>query len=128
MTRPLFSAPVNSVTVPGTDGELTLLPNHIPLVTPLKAGEIIIRQGDKETYVAISSGFLTVEPTRITILADAADLLEELDEKKIEEAKAKAEKLLTEKQFADDRSFADAAAMLERSIAQLKIVRKRRHK
>lgn len=128
LTRPVYSGKITSVTVPAAEGELTILPHHLPLMTPLRAGEIIIREGEKEHYIAISSGFLIIDPKKITILSDSADMLEELDEEKIAEAKARAEKLLTEKKFADDRAFADATALLEKSLAQLKVVRKRKHR
>lgn len=128
LSRPVFSGKIRSVTVPGVEGVLTILPHHIPLMTPLKAGEIVIRHEDgKEEYLAIDSGFFIVDPKKITILAESADRLEELDEQKIAEAKERAEKLLADRKFADNRAFADATALLERSIAQLKIIRKRRH-
>lgn len=126
LTRPAFSGKVTSITVPGMDGELTILPGHIPLITPLKSGEVTIRDSEKTTYMAISSGFLIVDKEKTTLLADSAEHLEELDEKKIEEAKERAEKLLTDKKFADDRAFADATAMLEKSVAHLKIIRRRK--
>jgi F-type H+-transporting ATPase subunit epsilon len=127
LARPVFKGRVASITVPGQEGELTILPKHIPLMTSLKAGEIIIR-GDngKEDYVAISSGVMVIDPKKITILVDSADMLEELDEKKIQEAKERAEKLLTEKKFADDVAFADATALLEKSLAQLKVLRRKK--
>jgi F-type H+-transporting ATPase subunit epsilon len=127
LTKPTFSGPVNSITVPGADGELTIMAHHIPLITPLKAGEIIIRHDDKETYMAVSSGFLVIDPGKVTVLADSADMLDELDEEKIMAAKAQAEKMLTEKQFADDRAFADTSAVLEKSIAQLKVLKRKKH-
>jgi F-type H+-transporting ATPase subunit epsilon len=127
LTRPVFNGRIASITVPGQDGQLTILPKHIPLMTPLKAGEIIIRHNDgKEDYVAISSGVMTIDPKKITILVDSADMLEELDEKKIREAKERAEKLLTEKKFADDVAFADVSALLEKSLAQLKVLKRRK--
>lgn len=96
-------------------------------MTPLKAGEIVIRHNDgKEDYVAISSGVMVIDPKKITILVDSADMLEELDEKKIREAKERAEKLLTEKKFADDVAFADVSALLEKSLAQLKVLKRKK--
>lgn len=126
LSKPAFTGSVTSVTVPGADGELTILNNHIPLITPLKSGEITIREGKKTTPIAISNGFLIVDPAHVTILADTAEKLEELDENKIQAAKDKAEKLLKEKKFATDREFADATAALEKSVAHLHILRKRR--
>ncbi|MBN1258191.1 ATP synthase F1 subunit epsilon [Candidatus Peregrinibacteria bacterium] len=127
LDRHVFNGKVVSLTVPGISGELTILPHHIPLVAPLKAGEITIRETDGQAkYLAIGSGFLVVANDKVSILADSADLLEELSEAKIMEAKEKAEKAIREKQFADDRSFADATAVLEQSLAQLKVLRKRK--
>jgi len=127
MYRKVFAGNAVAITVPGVEGELTILPHHIPLITPLKAGEIKIREEDgKEKFLAIGNGFLMVESDKVSILADTADLLDELTEEKILEAKQRAETALTEKKFADDRSFADATALLEQSIAQLKVLRKRK--
>lgn len=126
LTHPSFSEKVTSVTVPSIDGELTLMAHHIPLITLLKAGEITLRQGDREAFFAISSGFLVVDPNHVSILADSVEKLEELNEEKIRIAKENAEKLLTEKKFSDDRSFADVTATLEKSLAHLHILKKHR--
>jgi F-type H+-transporting ATPase subunit epsilon len=127
MDRHVFDGDVASITVPGKDGELTILPHHIPLVTPLKAGEIAIKEmNGGAQYLAVGSGFLIVAQDKVTILADNADLLDELTEEKILEAKERAENALKDKKFEDDRSFADASALLEQSIAQLKVLKKRK--
>ena len=122
-----FAGNVASVSVPSIKGYLTILPHHIPLVTPLGHGEITIRHTDgKEEFLAVSGGFLVITTTQITIMADSAEHTHELDEQKIMEAKTKAEQMLKEKQFADDRGYADAVSALERSLNQLKILRKRK--
>lgn len=127
MYRRVFDGKAKSLTVPGIDGELTILPNHISLITPLKAGEIKIREDDgAEQFLAIGNGFVTVENNKVSILADAVDLLDELTEEKILEAKQRAETTLKEKKFADERAFADASALLEQSIAQLKVLKRRK--
>jgi len=122
-----FGGNVQSVTVPSINGYLTILPHHIPLVTPLGHGEIkIVHSGGTEEFLAVSGGFLVVMKKQITILADSAEHTHEMNEQKIMEAKERAEQALKNKQFADDRSYADAVALLERSINQLKILKKRR--
>lgn len=127
MYRRVFDGNAVSITVPGTEGELTILPHHIPLITPLKAGEIKIKEEDgKEKFLAIGNGFVMVENNKVSILADSADLVDELTEEKILEAKKRAETALKEKKFADDRAFADTTALLEQSIAQLKVLKKRK--
>jgi F-type H+-transporting ATPase subunit epsilon len=128
LTRPAFSGKVQSVTVPGAEGELTILPHHIPLITPLASGEVVIREDGKTTHFAISSGFLIVEKGKVSLMVDSAERLEEMDEKRIQEAKERAEKLLTEKKFATDREFADATAMFEKSVAHLHMLKRHRHK
>jgi F-type H+-transporting ATPase subunit epsilon len=126
LTKPAFSGKVDSVTIPGSEGEMTILKNHIPLITPLSSGEVVIRQGKEVTHMAISRGFLIVEKDKATVMADSAERLEELDEVKIRAAKIYAEKLLTEKHFKDDREFADATAALEKSVAHLHMLKKHR--
>ena len=88
--RRTFEGKVTSVTLPAVEGELTILAHHLPMVTPLKAGEVMVREGNKEHYFAIDGGFLVVQKDKITILVDSSDSLEELNEEKILEAKAKA--------------------------------------
>jgi len=127
LTRPAFSGKVHSVTAPGTEGELTILPHHIPLITPLASGEVVIREDGKTTHMAVSSGFLIVEKEKVSLMVDSAERLDELDETKIQEAKARAEKLLTEKKFASDREFADATAALEKSVAHLHMIKRHHH-
>jgi F-type H+-transporting ATPase subunit epsilon len=126
LTKPAFSGKVDSVTIPGSEGEMTVLKNHLPLITPLVSGEVVIRQGKEITHMAISRGFLIVEKDKATVMADSAERLEELDEVKIRAAKVYAEKLLTEKKFKDDREFADATATLEKSVAHLHMLKKHR--
>ena len=126
LTKPAFSGKVDSVTIPGSEGVMTVLKNHLPLITPLVSGEVVIRQGKETTHMAISRGFLIVEKDKVTVMADSAERLEELDEVKIRAAKVYAEKLLTEKKFKDDREFADATAALEKSVAHLHILKKHR--
>ena len=126
LTRPAFSGKVESVTVPGSEGQMTVMRHHIPLITPLVSGEVVIHHGKEVTHFAISSGFLIVERDKVNLMVDSADRLEELDEEKIQEAKKRAEKLLAEKKFSTDREFADATAALEKSIAHLRVVKKHR--
>ncbi len=122
-----FTGNVQSVTVPSLTGYLTILPHHIPLVTVISHGEITIRHiGKEEEYLAVSGGFLVVGKNQITILADSAEHSHALDEQKVLEAKTKAETMIKERKFSDDRSYADAVSLLEQSLNQLKILRKRK--
>jgi F-type H+-transporting ATPase subunit epsilon len=118
--------PADSVTLPTAAGEITILPNHIPLVSVLRPGEIVVRHGAHEEYLSASTGFLEVHGNTITILADTAETVESLVEEEIVKAKERAEALLKEKRDASDVSYAQAAAVLERELARLKVYRKRR--
>lgn len=89
-----------------------------------------LKTGNQEEFLAISTGFVEVRGgNEVAVLADTAERLEELELEKIEEAKKRAEAILAEKRFADDRSFADAAANLERELARYKVAsrKKRSH-
>lgn len=121
----VFKEEIEQLTFPSKLGEITILPDHMPLVGLVGFGELVIQYGGKESYIAISGGVFEVLGNNIVrILADTAEHAEALNLKAIEEAEARARKVLTEKEFTDDRSFADAAASLEKELARLKVARK----
>ncbi|MFC1612474.1 ATP synthase F1 subunit epsilon [Patescibacteria group bacterium] len=121
-----FKDTVDSVTIPTKMGEITVLPNHIPLVSAIMPGEIIAKKDGKEEYLSISTGFLEVSNNNVTLLADTAEMVESLVEEEILKAKERAEKLLEEKRHESDVQFAEVAAHLEREMARLKVYRRRR--
>lgn len=125
--RVILSEEVDQVTIPTEDGEITVLPHHIPLVGLLKAGELIIKKGGAVIPLAVSGGMLQVRADGMTILADTAERVEEIIEERAEEARKSAEKLLEEKRFAAEE-YATIAAKMEKELARLKVVRKWRHK
>lgn len=128
-TRNLLSEEVDSVTIPTQMGEITVLPNHLPLVAILAPGELVVRKGGNESYYAVSSGYIEVLPgNTLKILADTAERAEELDAKKIEDARERARRVMEEKIHVDDVAYAGAAAALERELARLKVVRRRAHR
>lgn len=142
--RVVYKDEIDSVTIPTKEGEITVLPNHIPLVAILKPGVLVVRKGEKENYMAVSGGFIEVQSsfakatddklnsasgkqtTRVIILADTADRAEELTLEAVEAAREKARKMLEEKKFIDDVSYNAAAGALERELARLKVVHKHR--
>jgi F-type H+-transporting ATPase subunit epsilon len=127
--RVLFEEEVLSATLPTETGEITVLPNHVPLVTNLVPGvaELKLKDGNIED-VALSSGCIKIGENTITVLADTAERGEELDLSVIEEAKAKADKLMKEKVSESEESFAEAAAIMERELARYKAVNKYRQR
>lgn len=125
--RIVYKDIVDSLTLPTREGEITVLPQHIPLVSVLVPGAITVRKGADEQYMAVSGGFIEVQPNnRVVVLADTAERAEELTEEAIEKARADAQKVLSEKRATDTESFAAAAAALERELARLRVARKHR--
>ena len=124
--RQVYSEEVDLVVAPGVDGEMAILPGHAPLMTTLQPGELLIRRDGEETPLVITGGFLEVRPERVTVLADAAERVEEIDAERAEEAKRRAEERLGEKLGAADLARAEAA--LRRSMIRLRVVQKRRRR
>ena len=125
--RVVFSEDVDQVTIPTMDGEITVLPHHIPLVGLLKAGELIIKKGGEIIPLAVSGGMFQVRADGVTILADTAERVEEILEERAEEAHKAAEKLMEEKRF-DAEEYATIAAKIDKELTRLKVVRKWKHK
>lgn len=116
------------VTVPTEDGEITILPEHIPLISILKPGVIEIKMEDEELEVmSVSGGFLEVMRDKIVVLADTAERAAELDEARIEEAKARAEERKKNLANIDEVQFTNIAVQLEKELARLKALSRWRH-
>lgn len=124
--RVVFSDDVDVVIAPGVEGQLGILPHHSPLMTMLLPGELLVRKGGEEFYLAISGGFLEVRPDRIIVLADAAERAEEIDVARAEEAKRRAEERL--KAHPPEADEARVEAALRRSLARLKVVERRKRR
>ncbi|MEK7637535.1 MAG: ATP synthase F1 subunit epsilon [Patescibacteria group bacterium] len=125
--REVYRDTVDSVSLPTIDGEITVLPHHVPLSTILKPGELIIRKGKGARPYAVSGGFIEVQPQQLIILADTAEQLEEIDEQRAQEAIERAKKLKEE--MREDRvEHALVTSKLERDLNRLKLVRKYKHR
>jgi len=122
--RVVYEDEIDQITLPTKLGEITILPNHLPLVSSLTTGEVLIKKGNEEIPLAVSGGFIEFANNKLTILADTAERVEELEESKIEEARKKVEELLAKKQDIDDVAYANLAAQMERELARLKVVKK----
>lgn len=123
--RVVFEDKVDSVSMPTAEGEITVLPNHIPLVSLLRAGVLKIKKAGEEIPLAVSGGIIEVDGKRVVVLADTAERADELEEEKIEAAREAARALMESKR-GDAEGFAEATAILERELARLKVARKRR--
>ena len=95
--RVVMSDEVDGVVLPTAMGEIGILPHHIPLVALLAPGEIRVKKNNEELLLAVSGGFIEVQPTRVVVLADTAEHAEEIDEQRAEEARKRAEELRTSK-------------------------------
>ena len=124
--RLAYSDTVDSVQLPGVEGELGVLPHHTPLVSMLGLGELRIRKdGEVETF-AIAGGFLQVRPDKVVVMAEMADMAAEIDLEKAEEARKEAERAL-EGGFHEGADLAAARAALQ--VAHLRQrVAERRHR
>lgn len=122
--RLAYSDEVDSVQLPGIEGELGVLPHHAPLVTLLKPGVLRIRQGPQETELAVGGGFMQVLPTQVTVLADTAERAEEIDEERAQQARERA--LAAIQNRAGTLEAAQAEESLRRSMVRLKLVQRRR--
>jgi F-type H+-transporting ATPase subunit epsilon len=122
----VYSDDVDMVVAWGLEGQLGILPHHAPLMTMLQAGELIIKRGSEESYLAVSGGFLEVRPDKVIILADACERAEEIDIARAEEAKRRAGEIMKARPPRTDSVAAEAA--LRRSLVRLKVAEKVRRK
>ncbi len=115
------------VTVPTKSGEITVLPNHIPLVSILHSGVIEVKKTDGSLeFIVVSGGFIEVLSGKIVILADTAQRAEEIDDAMVEEAKLRAEKLRKTTKSADNVQFVNIAAQLEKELSRIRALNKGR--
>jgi F-type H+-transporting ATPase subunit epsilon len=120
----VYSEDVEMVTLPGVEGEMGILPQHVGLMTQLVPGEMIVLRGGRELFLAVGEGLVEVTAQRVAILTDMAIAADKIDEAKAEEARRRAEARLREKVSAEE--IASLNASIARSLAQLRVKRRRR--
>lgn len=118
--RKVYSDEVNMVIVRGELGELGILPKHAPFVTPLVISAVRIKKDGEEQLVAISGGFLDVNPEKIVILAETAELPEEIDLDRAIAAKERAQQRLSRKDM-DQIDFRRAELSLQRALIRINV-------
>src|SRR6266852_9872476 len=111
-----YSEDVEMVTLPGVEGEMGILPQHVPLMTQIVPGEIIARKEGRDYFLAVGEGFVEVTGERVAIMTDMAIRAEKIDEAKAEEARQRAEARLQEK--LSDEEVASVNSALTHSLAQ----------
>src|SRR5688500_6651452 len=124
--RTVFQGDVDIVVLPGAAGEMGILPHHAPVLAILKYGVIKIRQGGKEDLFAVAGGIAEVQPDIVTILADAAENIEDIDITRAKAAKKRAEDALAKIGPADQDAYLKMEAALRRSNLRLDVVRRYR--
>jgi F-type H+-transporting ATPase subunit epsilon len=123
--RTVFQGDVDIVVLPGSAGEMGILPHHAPVLTTLKYGVIKVRRNNKEELFAVAGGVAEVQPTIITILADAAENIEEIDIVRAKAAKKRAEDALANLSPEEDRdAYLVMEAALRRSNLRLDVVKR----
>ena len=123
--REVFSDEVDSVIAPGIDGQLGILPMHAPLMTILKPGELTVKKGGEEDmYVAVSGGFMEVLGNKVSVLADACERSDEIDEERAQQAMQRAQERLANR--SSDMELERAVASLQRAQVRVNLVRRRR--
>ena len=123
--RTVLTEEVDMVIAPGAAGELGILPRHVPLLTTLKPGELRVLQNGQWDSLAVGGGFMQVDQRGVTVLADAAERVDEIDEARAMEARRLAETELATA-GTDVQARAEAQAALLRAIARIGVVERRR--
>jgi len=119
----VYSEDVEMVTLPGVAGQMGILPQHVPLISQMVPGEMIVRKDGHEIFFATGAGLIEVAATRVSILTDLAVQADKIDEAKAEEARQRAEARLREKLSGEQVAAVNAS--LTRSLAQLRVKRRR---
>ena len=120
----VFFGDVEMVTLTGVEGEMGIMPGHMPVMTQLTAGELAVRQDGQNLFLAVCDGFVQITETNVSVLTDMAVKADDIDETKAVEAQKKAEARLAQKLSAEESATVHAA--LVHATTQLNV--KRRHK
>jgi F-type H+-transporting ATPase subunit epsilon len=118
-----YSDNVEMVTLPGVEGQLGILPSHAPLMTQLVPGELIVRKGGHDDFLAVGEGLVEVTGEYVAIATDMAVASDKIDEAAVEEARKRAAARLNEKLSSEE--VASVNASIARSLAQLRVKRRR---
>ncbi|MEY2498487.1 MAG: F-type H+-transporting ATPase subunit epsilon [Verrucomicrobiota bacterium] len=118
-----YSEDVEMVTLPGSEGELGVYPNHVPLLTTLNPGELRVLKGGRESFLAVGEGFVEITGDAVSVLTDMALEPAAIDEHAAEAAVARAQKAM--KEGAGSEGIAAIQASLQKALAQLHVKRRR---
>ena len=122
--RTVFEDSVTQVTLPTADGEITILPNHVSYISSLLPGELMVKKDGEEILLSISGGFIEYHENELIVLADTAERAEEIDLKRAEEGRRKAQELKEQKISMDESEYAAVAAAIQKESARIRVARK----
>lgn len=122
----VYKDEVDEVVAPAINGEIAILPNHINLLTQINPGELIIKRGSSQQYLAITGGFLEVADNKVSVLADYAIKAQDIEVARAQEAKKRAEKLMEEKTSDNDLRIAQGEMI--KAILELKVATKHKRR
>lgn len=125
--RQAYSDDVDMVVIPAVEGEMGVLPMHVPVMTQIKPGELVVSKGAETLYLAIGEGFVEITQTHVNILTDMAIEEKAIDESAAEDAVKRAEETLKNAHELGSEESAAVQASLLKSMAQLKVKRRRNH-
>lgn len=120
--RKVYAETANMVSVTGIEGELGILPNHIPLVTPLRIAPVVIKRDGKVDVIAVGGGFIEVRKDKIVILAESAELATNIDVNRAEAAKERAQQRLAAKR--DEVDYRRAELSLQRAMNRINVTQR----
>jgi F-type H+-transporting ATPase subunit epsilon len=124
--RIVYQGDADMVVLPGKSGEMGILPHHSPVLSVLQFGVIRVRAKGEEFYFTVAGGVVEVQPDKVTVLADAAENVSEIDEQRAENARRRAEEALKDGVGKDTDTYLNMQAMLRRSNLRLNAVRRYR--
>ena len=122
----VYKDDVDEVVALTTNGEIAILPNHVDLLTQVSPGELIVKKGSNQQYLAITGGFLEISDNKISILADYAIKAQDIEVARAQEAKRRAEKLMEEKTSDNDLKIAQGEMI--KAILELKVATKHKRR
>ncbi|OKP98478.1 F0F1 ATP synthase subunit epsilon [Paenibacillus sp. P46E] len=117
----VYSKQVSSLTVKGVDGDLGILPGHIPLVTPLQVAPMFVKADGVTITIAVHGGFVEVHKDKVTVLAESAELPTEIDVERAEAAKERAQRRLQARSKQDEIDHRRAELALQRAVTRIKV-------
>lgn len=122
--KTVYEDEVDQATFMTSDGQITILPNHRSYITSLMPGEAMIKKKGEEISLSISGGFIEFHDNTLIVLADTAERAEEIDLKRAEEARARAEELKNQAISVDDEDYARVAAAIQKESARIRVAKK----